>query len=159
DAYRVRAGNGYQADLHEFQLTAAGTALLTVVQPVPADLRAVGGPAAGTFLDGIVQEVDVVSGRVVFEWHASDHVALTESYAPPQDPFDFFHANSIDVDTDGTLLVSARHTWTVYKLDRKTGAVIARIGGKQSNYTFAAGASFYWQHDARRQPDGTITIF
>jgi hypothetical protein len=159
DLYRVRAGNGYEADLHEFQLTARGTALLTIVQPVPGDLRDVGGPAAGTFLESILQEIDVVSGRVLFEWRASEHVALVESYAPLADPFDFFHANSIDVDSDGNLLVSARHTWAVYKLDRTTGAVIGRIGGKRSDYTLEPGAQFYWQHDARRQADGTITIF
>jgi hypothetical protein len=157
---RVRAGNGYRGDLHEFLLTDRGTALLTIYAPAAADLTAAGGPAQGTLLESIVQEVDVVSGRVLFEWHARDHIDPTETFAAPGDgPFDHFHVNSIDVDTDGNLLVSARNTWTVYKLDRRSGEVIWRLGGKRSDFALGDGAGFSWQHDARRQPDGTITLF
>jgi hypothetical protein len=96
----------------------------------------------------------------VLEWRARDHVALEESFAAvTAAPFDHFHVNSIYVDRDGHLLVSARNTWTVYKLDRTTGAVIWRLGGKRSNLALADGAQFFWQHDARRQTDGTITLF
>ena len=67
------------------------------------DLTAVGGRAEGNVLDSIVQEVDVATGKVLFEWHSLDHVPLTETYAPLLDPFDYFHVNSIDVDRDGNL--------------------------------------------------------
>jgi hypothetical protein len=157
---RVRAGNGYDGDLHEFLITDDGTALITIYAVVPADLSSVGGPTAGSLLESIVQEVDIASGRVLFEWRAGDHVDLAESYAAVGDePFDHFHVNSIDVDHDGQLLISARNTWAVYKVDRRSGAVIWRLGGKRSNLALADGAAFYWQHDARRQPDGTITLF
>ena len=161
---RVKAGHGYQGDLHEFLITPAGTALLTAYQPVPADLSALGGPSQGVILDSIVQEVDVASGNVVFEWHSRDHVALDESHASAStlsaaQPFDYFHVNSIDVDADGNLLVSARNTWAVYKLNRQTGAVIWRLGGKRSDFAMGAGTQFAWQHDARRHADGTITLF
>jgi hypothetical protein len=157
---RVRAGNGLAGDLHEFQLTDAGTALISIYTVEDADLTAVGGPKEGKLLESVVQEVDITSGRVLLEWRARDHVALEESFAAvTADPFDHFHVNSVDVDHDGHLLVSARNTWTVYKLDRGTGAVIWRLGGKRSNLALANGAQFFWQHDARRQPDGTITLF
>ncbi|MGH3367941.1 MAG: arylsulfotransferase family protein, partial [Nocardioidaceae bacterium] len=97
------------------------------------------------------------------EWRALDHVALTESHEPvpndPDDVFDHFHVNSIQVDHDGNLLISARHTDTVYKLDRRTGRVIWRLGGKRSDFDFGPGARFHSQHDARRQPDGDLTLF
>jgi hypothetical protein len=157
---RLRAGNGYAGDLHEFQLTDDGTALITIYSVVDADLSAVGGPVDGKLLESLVQELDVTTGRVVFQWRASDHVALEESYAAvTADPFDFFHVNAVDVDHDGNLLVSARNTWAIYKLDRTTGEVIWRLGGKRSNLALAPGAEFFWQHDARRQPDGTLTLF
>src|SRR4051812_25416390 len=38
----VRAGNGYQADGHEFLLTPQGTALIEIYQPVPYDLTGIG---------------------------------------------------------------------------------------------------------------------
>jgi hypothetical protein len=156
---RVQAGNGYKADVHEFLLTSAGTALLTAYNAVPADLTAVGGPAAGTLLDSIVQEVDVRAGRLLFEWHSLDHVPIADTYSPVLDPFDYFHVNSIDVDLDGNLLVSARNTSAVYKLDRKTGQVLWRLGGRSSDFELGPQASFMYQHDARAHPDGTLTLF
>lgn len=156
---RVQAGNGFKADVHEFLLTSAGTALLTVFNAVPADLSAVGGPTAGTVLDSIVQEVDVETGAVLFEWHSLDHIPITDTYAPLHDPFDYFHVNSIDVDLDGSLLVSARNTSAIYKLDRHTGQVQWRLGGRSSDFQASPEATFMYQHDARGHSDGTLTVF
>jgi hypothetical protein len=158
---RIRAGAGYAADLHELVLTPQGTALLTAYAPATADLTPVGGPASGPITDSIVQEVDVETGRVLFEWHARDHVSLDESYTQfsAGSPFDFFHVNAIDVDHDGNLLVSARNSWTVYKVDRTSGAVMWRLGGKKSDFALGDGVRFAWQHDVRRQPDGAVTLF
>jgi hypothetical protein len=100
---------------------------------------------------------------VLFEWHSLDHVALEETYATPlQDGrtgIDYFHLNSIDVDHDNNLLISARETSAVYKIDRKSGEIIWRLGGKKSDFQMEEGARFAFQHDARRLPDGTISIF
>jgi hypothetical protein len=156
---RVRAGNGYAADVHELLLTPQGTALITVYDQKTVDLSSIGGPAAHPTLDSIVQEVDVASGKVLFEWHSLDHVPVAESYSPVLTPFDYFHVNSIDVDLDGNLLVSARNTWSVYKIDRRSGEVIWRLGGKASDWTLGPGALFMYQHDARAHTDGTITLY
>src|SRR5262249_25517046 len=121
------------------------------------------GPVNGVLLDSIVQEVDVGTGQVLMEWHAREHVSLQESFAPapssPSAPYDWFHVNSIEVDDDGNLLVSSRHAWTICKIDRGTGTVLRRLGGRQSDFQFGAGAGFAWQHDARRRADGMITLF
>ncbi len=153
---RVRAGYGYKADHHEFQITDQGTALFDIYGRTSADLSDRGGEMDDTVLEGVVQEVDIESGEVVFEWHSLEHVGLDESYVKP---YDYFHINSVEVDSDGNLLVSSRTTCAVYKIDRKTGEVIWRLGGKKSDFEMGAGARFEYQHDARRQPDGTITIF
>jgi hypothetical protein len=126
------------------------------------DLSSVGGPKEGTMLDGIVQEVNIATGEVLFEWHSLDHVGLEESYYRPPDleaPFDYFHINSIAVDLDDNLLVSSRRTSAVYKVDRRSGEVFWRLGGKKSDFEMGEGARFAYQHDARRHPDGTVTIF
>jgi hypothetical protein len=160
---RVRAGNGYRGDHHEFLITPQNTALLTIYDPVRVDLSPVGGPKDGVVLDGIVQEVDIESGEVLFEWHSLEHVSLDESYTKPpknpKSPFDYFHINSIEVDDDSNLFVSARKTSTVYKVARNSGEVIWRLGGKKSDFEMGPGTRFAYQHDARCQPDGTITIF
>ena len=153
---RVHAGNGYQGDHHEFLITPQDTGLITIFNPVRADLSSVGGPKDGMVLDGIAQEIDIATGEVLFEWHSLDHVELDETFFKA---FDYFHINSIDVDHDSNLLISARNTSTVYKIDRKSGKVIWRLGGKKSSFEMGPGTRTRYQHDARRQSDGTITIF
>ena len=163
----VRPGNGLIGDVHEFLIAKNDTALFTVYHRVPVDLSSFGGSKEGSIWEGIVQEVDIATGRVLFEWHSYPEVAIAESYAPPPKasatakaaPYDYFHVNSIDVEPTGNLLVSARNTRTVYEIDRKTRKVIWRLGGKKSNFKMGPGTRFAWQHDARRQADGTITLF
>jgi hypothetical protein len=160
---RVAAGNGLDADSHEFRLTDRGTALITVYKTVPYDLSPLGGPVDGKVYDGVVQEVDVASGRVLFEWHSLDHVPLADSYQPlprdPAAPYDYFHINSVNPDGHGGLLVSARHTWTIYDLDRQSGAVRWRLGGKHSDFELGDGVAFSWQHNALPAGRDTIRIF
>ena len=153
---RVRAGNVYRADHHEFMITPEDTALLDIYHKVTMDLSEQGGEKDATVLDGIVQEVDIESGDVLFEWHSLEHVGLDESYVMP---YDYFHLNSIDVDHDGNLLVSSRTTCTIYKIDRRSGEVIWRLGGKRSDFEMGPGTRTSFQHDARRQKDGTLTVF
>ena len=116
----MQAGNGYRTDLHEFRLTAQDTALVTIYNPIPRDLSSVGGPRNGKVVDAIVQEIDVPTGLVRFEWHSLGKVGLGESYSrPSHNPnlaYDYLHVNSISPDTDGNLLVSGRGTWAVYKV-------------------------------------------
>jgi hypothetical protein len=163
----LTAGNGLTGDIHEFLITERDTALITIYERKPWDLSPVGGPKEGEIFDGVIQELDIASGRVLFEWRASDHIALGESVqkAPPAErgeaapPFDYFHVNSVAEDLDGDLLVSARHTNGVYKISKKDGRVLWRLGGKRSDYAMGPRTRFALQHDARRQPDGTLTLF
>jgi hypothetical protein len=160
---RVRAGNGFRGDLHEFLISPQDTALLTAYVPARADLSSIGGPTYGRVWDGIAQEVDIVTGRVLFEWHSLEHVGIEESYFrrpdSPYDLYDYFHINSIDVDHDDNLIISSRNTCTVYKVGRNSGEVLWRLGGKKSDFEMGPGTQSAWQHDARRHEDGTITVF
>jgi hypothetical protein len=159
---QVKAGHGLIGDLHEFRITPRDTALITVYKRRAADLRTVGGPRAGKIFDGIVQEIDIATGRVLFEWHSWPRVGLKESYAevpPAPRPYDYFHINAIDPEPNGNLLVSARNTHTLYEIDRTTGKILWRLGGKHSDFRLGPGTRFAWQHDARRHPDGTISLF
>src|SRR5215208_57480 len=160
---RLKAGNGYNGDHHEFLISPQDTALITIYNAVPRDFSSVGGSKNGLAWQGILQELDIETGEVLFEWHSIDHVDLDETYATPlQDGrtgIDYFHINSIDVDHDNNLLISARETSALYKIDRNTGEVMWRLGGKKSDFEMAEGTHFAFQHDARRLPDGNISIF
>jgi Arylsulfotransferase (ASST) len=161
---RVHAGNGLEADLHDFHITPQGTALITVFDPIHCDLASVGGPSDGAVTDSIFQEIDLKTGLVRREWHSLDHIALSDSYSSPQSasttwPFDFFHLNSIDQNANGTTLISARNTSALYELNTMSGQVLTAIGGKHSDVKLASGAATAYQHDATTLSDGAISVF
>jgi len=159
---RVRAANGFRADLHEFELTPNGTALLVIYDAVRRDLSSVGGPRNGIVSQAVVQEVDIETGLVVFEWHSLGNVALSESYTPApkgRARWDYVHVNSVALDAGGDLIVSSRATRAVYRLSRATGRIVWRLAGRRSDFTMGPGTQFAMQHDARPRPDGTLTIY
>jgi hypothetical protein len=163
-AYRTRvaigAAAGRQMDLHALRLTPEGTALFTCyAQLVQIDLSSIGGPRDGQVLESIFQELDIATGRLPLEWRSLAHISPAESYHPLSEPFDYLHLNSIDVAPDGNLLVSGRHTWALYKLDRRTGEVIWRLGGKRSDFALGPGVRFAWQHDAAWPSEDRLTVF
>ncbi len=161
----VLAAEGYLADLHEFVITPQNTALITAYSRVHADLRALRGPRRGLLMDCIVQEIDIASGKLLWEWHALGHVKPSDSYGgrPVQgQPYDFFHLNSVQQLPDGDLLISARNMWAVYLISRATGRILWQLGGKHSSFKIGPRAKFAWQHDAQFKPSrtgGRLTLF
>jgi hypothetical protein len=159
----VRAGNGYYADLHEVRLTPQGTAWIDVFDPIHTNLTSVKGSSDGILTDSVIQEIDIKTGLVMWEWHALGHVAITDSFNPlPNNgrPWDYVHMNSVDPGTSGDVLLSGRNTWTLYDVDIHTGGFNWRLGaGKHSDFRLGSGVKFYWQHDAEFQPGGLISVF
>jgi len=156
----VNAGNGLSADGHEFLITPWNTALILSYTTATANLTSIGGPADQTVINGVVQEIDIATGKVLFQWSSEDHVPFSDSEQPlpasAGTPWDWFHINAVHLDTDGNLLINARDTWTTYKVNRFTGKIIWELGGKHSSFTEQAGPGqvldsaneiFAWQHD------------
>lgn len=158
-AYRV---SGAFTDGHDFQVSPDGSRVLLLgFNFVTRDLSEFGGSATAQVIDAIIQEQNVFTGEVLFQWSALDHIPLTETQEPlTGDLVDYVHANSLEYDTDGNLLMSARHTSTVYKINRASGDVMWRFGGKSSDFAFPGPADRpSYQHDARRLPDGRLSVF
>jgi hypothetical protein len=170
----IEPANGDLADFHEFVVTPQGTALITVYRRhAGVDLRAVGGPSRGYIISGVIQEVDIGTGDLLFEWDSwnRDHppIQLTESYqkrgvgdggdGSADRPYNYCHLNSIAIDQDEDLVVSARNTCAVYKISRKTGQIIWRLNGKKSDFRMGPGTKFWWQHHARPHSNGRLSIF
>ena len=157
----IRAGNGLQADLHELVLTSAGTALITAYETTTADLSSQGGSRNGKLFVGHAQEIDLKTGKVLFDWDSSKFVPVSESYevVNPKGTYDYFHINSVAETDDGNLLISGRNTWTLYKVDRSTGKILWRLNGKRSDFTLDSAARFYWQHHGRAHGSTMITLF
>ena len=146
----------YPCDLHEFIITDAGTALHTAYESRPR-------PNSSPMLIGHAQEVDIATNELLFDWSSYPEVATGLSYVPDNRAyFDYFHINSIDLwpGSARDLLISARNTCAVYRIDRRTSRVRWRLGGKRSDFALSPAARFYFQHDARALADGSgISLF
>jgi len=153
----VQAGNGLQGvDLHEFLVTPQGDAYIIAVSPVHYD------GMKRPLMDSVIQEIDIRTGLVLFEWHALDHIPISESFfkfGSKGAVYDPYHANSIAVDGDGTLIVSLRNTWAIYKVDHQTGAVMWTLGSNKNNFKMGPGTQTAFQHDVVVQPNGALTMF
>ncbi len=158
----LHAANGYTADVHEFQVTRQGTALIDCVVNVPANLTSVGGSSNGVVQDNVIQELDIRTGRLLWEWHSLGHIPISDSYRKPpsgSQPYSYFHMNAIQQLSDGNLLVSGSATWAVYKINRRTGHVTWALGGKHSSFRMSHKARFEWQHDPHLLPGNILTVF
>jgi hypothetical protein len=160
------AGNGYPTDPHDLQLLPNGHALLMIYDLQPTDLSPYGGRSDATLVDLIVQELDQ-DHNVVFQWRGRDHIAISDTYESLTTALvDYIHGNAIELDSDDNLLISSRHLSEITKIDRQTGDIIWRLGGKNNQFVFSndtplpdLGIYFSYQHDIRRLPNGHITLF
>jgi hypothetical protein len=153
----VQAANGLTMDLHEFLVTPQGDAYIMSFSPVSMP-SLVHKP----LLDCVIQEIDIKTGLMLFEWHALDRIPLSYSNFSTNSQgfvYDPYHGNSVGVDSDGNLIASMRNTSAVYKINRATGQIMWELGGKHPSFRMGSGTSTAFQHDALVQPDGTITIF
>jgi hypothetical protein len=158
----VRAGNGLHADLHDFQLAPHGIAYTTAYNPIRCDLRPVKGSAGGAIVDTAIQQIDIRTGLVRWEWHSLDNVGPAESEVEvPHDtgPWDYFHLNAIDPQSGGDVLITARSTWAGYQLQGGSGQILWRLGGNRSSFRMGPGTTMAWQHDGRVLPGGVVTFF
>lgn len=168
----IYAGNGYHADLHVIKITPQGTAWIDVFDPIHMNLSSAGGESNGVLTDSVVEEVDIKTGLVMWEWHALGHISLSESNNPAPKasyPWDYVHINSISpgpesgagtgADQPGQVLLSSRNTWTLYDVNMHTGSIDWRLGGSHSTFKLGGGTRFYWQHDSEWQPGGLISVF
>lgn len=168
----VHAGNGYALNFHEFLITPQNTAYILADTTRTADLTAMGGRPDQKVLDNLVQEIDIKTGRVLFEWDPIGHIPYTDSYqglpSSADRPWDWLHLNAVHLDRNGSLLLSSRNTWTVYDVSRRTGHIEWQLGGRRSSFRMRAapgqaldhaGKIFSWQHDPEAIGHDDYTVF
>jgi hypothetical protein len=124
--------------------------------------------AKGNTIQSFLLEEQTQKGEVVFIWDSFDHVPLTESNFTEQREYwltnhinDYFHENSVAEAIDGNLLISARHTNTIYKINHSTGAIMWRLGGEKSDFTFVDDPEqgFTHQHSIHQLSNGHILLY
>ncbi len=158
----VRAGNGLYADLHAFVITPQNTALMAIEEPVRYNASSVGQPTNQVVFNSVVQEIDIKTGLVLFQWDALDHIPLRASYTKfhgANHPYDYFHLNSVFRDRDGNIVLSGRSVSSVYKVALSNGHIMWTLGGKHSSFKMEPGASPAFQHDAVPRYHNVVSVF
>jgi Arylsulfotransferase (ASST) len=158
----VSGGNGLKADLHDFRVLPRDVAYITAYNPIRCDLTSVNGSRGGAIVDTAIEQIDMKTGLVRWEWHSLDHVGASESEVEAPSgptPWDYFHINSIDPQPDGNVLISARSTWAGYELEGGSGKILWRLGGNKSSFRMGPGTKMAWQHDGRMLPNDEVTFF
>ena len=161
---KVRPGRGLDPDSHEFRLTSRGTALVTAYRTRQGfNLSRYGLGTNAPVLESIAQEVDVRTGRVLWQWNSLDHVPVRDTYAEKVrrvgTAFDYFHINTVSETRDGNILISGRSTNAMYKISRGTGRVIWTLGGRSSDFRMKKGAYFSSQHDTEQISKNRFSLF
>ncbi|SRR5579883_1591848 len=166
-----RVSSSYVTDFHDIQILPNGHALMLGVDTIPnwnmsKDLP--GAKSNALFVGAVIEEVDNSINSPVWVWrswdagHYLDTDAVNENANLMGPVVDAVHANSIQQDTDGNILLSSRHLDEVSKINRSdaNGSFIWRLGGKHNQFTFVNDSiHFSHQHDARRISNGNLTLF
>jgi len=156
----------FYTDNHELLLTgAADSAPLVHVfgyELRTADLSFKGGPTDAPVAGHVILRL-TVKGEVDFYWNAWDHFVIQDWIEPTgvNPPLDFDHPNSLDFDRDGSYVVSFRHMGEITKIDSRTGAIIWRLGGRNSQFTILDDplGGFSAQHSVRVLDNGNLLVY
>ena len=159
----IRGKNGYRIDDHELQILPNGHALFTVVDSQPFDMSKIieGGNPNAMVYGNHVQVLDKTK-NLIFEWRCWDYFKLTDSCRDNLTDaiIDFTHMNAVDVDFDGNILISSRYLNEITKINRETGEIIWRLGGKNNQFTFLNDTTgFSFQHCIRALPYNNYLLF
>ncbi len=157
-------GNGYATDGHELRVLGNGHAYVMAYDPEIVDMSLIvpGGDTNATVVGLIIQEVDL-NNTVVFQWRSWDHFQITDAWHQNMisSYIDCVHGNAIEIDNDNNLLLSSRHLDEITKINRSTGDIMWRFGGKNNQFTFLGNDTlkFTYQHAVRRIANGNLTLF
>jgi len=156
-------GNGYLTDIHELRVLPNRHALLMSYDKQVIDMSQVvpGGNPAAQVTGLIIQEIDA-NKNVVFQWRSWDHIPITDATYENLlgVEIDYIHGNAIELDSDGNIMISSRHLDEITKINRVTGNIIWRLGGKQNQFNFSNDPlRFSHQHGIRRLDNGNIIMF
>ena len=100
--------------------------------------------------------------QVIWSWNSFDHLKPQMWRWDGKGNFDYTHGNSLQLDADRDVLYyNARHQDAVFKIDRKTGKVLWRLGdgGDFKQDPAAKDPWFLKAHAVEVQPNGNVLLY
>jgi hypothetical protein len=159
-------GDGYIVDPHDITVLDNGHILVMCqdVQTVDMSRIVPGGHPEARVTGMIYQELDPAQ-NVVFQWRTWDHFNITDAIGIDltAERIDYVHSNALAPDRDGNWLVSHRHLCEITKINRTTGEIMWRLGGRNNQFRFVNdfndSTGFYYQHDIRALDNGNYLLY
>ncbi|MCH8326235.1 MAG: aryl-sulfate sulfotransferase [Bacteroidetes bacterium] len=157
-------GNKLIADGHDLLILPNGNYVFTIKVPQTADMTQYGGNPSATVVHGMIQELDI-NKNVVWEWRSWDHIPIDDTNNPLTDNnVRLNHFNTLGVTNDGSYIMGNRVNSEALIIDRVTGELIWRFGGRDKQFTFIGdndnnNPNYFSPHDIRMLPNGNITLF
>jgi hypothetical protein len=132
---------------------------------VDMSLLITGGNPAAIIDETIIQEFDR-DNTLISSWRTEDHFDIFDGNDESpfvdflSDGIDYAHLNSVAVWSDTSMVISTRHMDEITCIDRRTGDIIWRLGGKNNQFTFINDPEgFVHQHCPRRTENGNLILF
>jgi hypothetical protein len=157
--------SGYNANQHDFKISEDGHALFIGNYYREVDMSQIieGGDPNARTLEAIIQEFDS-AGNLLLEWRSWEHFDILDaneaSFNLKASTVDYVHPNGIEFDSDTSILLSSRNLDEITKIDRRTGDIIWRLGGKKNQFTFINDTiGFSCQHSIVKLDNGNILLF
>jgi hypothetical protein len=109
---------------------------------------------------------EVNNGQVIFNWDGADYPEFygesveNNDFSDSVNTIDYMHMNSLCIDpNDNNIICSFRNLNEIIKINRATGAIMWRLGGKHSDFPLTSDQQFLRQHFARFTDNGQTLIF
>ncbi len=158
------SANGYPVDEHELRVFPDGGYALLAVSGTSLDSSQwVPGMRLGVTIGGDVIQIFDAHHNEVFEWRGIDHYRVADAIhvnLADTGGIDFEHANSLDFDSSGHVLISNRHLCELTQIDTQTGAMVWRFGGAHNQFQLLGDSIWFsYQHAARWLPNGHMVLF
>jgi len=158
-------GTNMNIDGHDLRTNSKGERLFMTVVDTLIDISGYSGKRADTAALVTIQKIQVSDshGTLLFSWNPLEHIPISD-YQKHQEQniftkgWDWSHGNSVSFTHDGNIIYSFRRLG-VGKINRQTGKLLWKLGGKTPTLSFPEGSEFYRQHDFREIAPGISRCF
>lgn len=167
----IQMAHDYETDQHDLQILPDNHFLLFGIENRVMNLTGYHyfgfnhnqpGSANAIVAGVVIQEFDETKA-LIWEWKSHDHYQFDDVdpvWLSNPNKVDWTHANAVERDIDGNILISLRHFNEITKIDFQTGNILWRLGGKRNQFNFLNDpVRFTGQHDIRRRSDTSVSLF
>lgn len=112
----------------------------------------------------LIQEVN--NGQVIFQWDGTNYAEFygtsveNNNFSDSVNAMDYMHMNSLCIDPhDNNIICSFRNLNQIIKINRTTGNIMWRLGGKNSDFPLTPDQVFLRQHYARFTDNDQTLMF